>query len=283
MPGIHKTKIEWCDATWNPISGCLGPGGGGPCGYCYAKQLARRFGPHPSEWPEPGASKEASHDPRCFVAERPTVLRDADGNRIRSTAWPRGFAPTLHAYALGYPQAAKRPRSIFVGSMADMFGDWVPDEWLAAVFRECLKAPQHVYLFLTKNPARYVRLAESGLLPEGDNYWYGTTLTGSGGECLKYTGERSFISIEPLLGEFRAADMWGKVGWAIVGAESGPGAGKHKPKQEWILQIVYNCRYSQTPVFLKDSLAPYWHGELPQEYPQKMMAHLEGKRGGPEQ
>jgi len=161
--------------------------------------------------------------------------------------------------------------------MTDLFGDWVPDEWLGAIFRECYDAPQHVYMFLTKNPKRYVALAESGLLPEGDNYWYGTTLTGSGNEYLRYTGRHSFISIEPLLGEFHAVDMWGKVGWVIIGAMTGPAARKFKPEREWIEGTVANCQRANVPVFMKNSIAPYWKGSLLQEYPDKMMAHLERK------
>jgi protein gp37 len=123
MSGIHKTKIEWADATHNPVSGCLHD-----CPYCYARNTTRRFQPKPSEWPEEGTIVPTAHDDRCFVAIKPTVLRDSDGKYLRSTPYPKGFAPTMHRYKLTHLHHAITPRRIFVGSMTDLFGDWVPDE-----------------------------------------------------------------------------------------------------------------------------------------------------------
>jgi protein gp37 len=71
-----------------------------------------------------------------------------------------------------------KPQTVFVGSMGDLFGDWVPDEWVEAVFVACAKAPQHTYVFLTKNPKRYLRLGESGRLPS--HHRYGSTVDGGG-------------------------------------------------------------------------------------------------------
>ncbi|MFR1061782.1 MAG: DUF5131 family protein [Enterocloster sp.] len=59
--------------------------------------------------------------------------------------------PTFHKYRLNEYQN-KKSRNIFVCSMADLFGEWVPDEWIEEVFEACDNAPQHNYLFLTKNP-----------------------------------------------------------------------------------------------------------------------------------
>ena len=67
--------------------------------------------------------------------------------------------------------------AIFVGSMADLFGRWVPDDWIEQVFDACRRAPRHTYLFLTKNPQRYCDLASAGKLPTEPNFWYGTTIT----------------------------------------------------------------------------------------------------------
>jgi len=276
MSGIHRTKIDWSDSSWSPVTGCLHG-----CPHCYAAQLARRFKPQPSEWPEQNTVKKAKHDPRCFIAVKPTVLRDASGSYIRSTPYPRDFAPTMHTYKMTHLQTAKKPRRIFVGSMTDLFGDWVPDEWLAAIFRECHDAPQHVYMFLTQNPQRYADLAGSGLLPRGDNYWYGSTTTTQGADDFKdltYRPDRhnTFVSIEPILGRFRESVSLAKRphDWTIVGAMSGPGASKHKPEQAWIEEIVETCQKDGQPVFLKGSLAPYWKGDLPQEYPEKIMAWI---------
>lgn len=121
------TRIDWCDATFNPITGCLHG-----CEYCYAKRIAERFGIKPFGNVEPTELLE------------PVVLND------KAEPYPLGFSPTFHRYRLDEPQHWKKPRTIFVCSMADLFGDWVPDEWIKAVFDACEKAPQHRYLFLTK-------------------------------------------------------------------------------------------------------------------------------------
>ena len=121
--------------------------------------------------------------------------------------------------AAGPPQAyvKKKGRVIFVCSMADLFGEWVPDEWIRAVFEACAEAPQHKYLFLTKNPARYEELEKRGELPASDNMWYGYSYTGI--ESARYWSEERnvFISMEPLLKpvEVPPAD------WVIIGAETG--------------------------------------------------------------
>ena len=94
--------------------------------------------------------------------------------------YPFGFEPTFHKYRLDMPQKLKQSKNIFVGSMADIFGEWVPDEWIEEIFKACEKSPQHNYLFLTKNPKRYKELAEKELLPLSDNYWYGTTTIAEG-------------------------------------------------------------------------------------------------------
>ncbi|MCL2461960.1 MAG: phage Gp37/Gp68 family protein, partial [Defluviitaleaceae bacterium] len=84
---------------------------------------------------------------------------------LADAPYPFYFKPTFHRYRLGEPARMKKPKNIFVCSMADMFGDWVPDEWIKAVFEACEAIPRHRYLFLTKNPARYKALAMAGKLP----------------------------------------------------------------------------------------------------------------------
>jgi len=282
MSGIHTTKIDWADSSWNPVTGCLKG-----CEYCYAAEMARRFEPKPSEWPDEGTVRVAKHDDRCFIAFNPTALRDADGKYIRSTPYPRGFAPTIHSYKLDHLKTARSPRRIFVGSMTDLFGDWVPDEWLAAVFQECRDAPQHVYMFLTKNPERYAKLAASGQLPRGDNYWYGSTTTTQGADDFKDLTSHperhnTFVSIEPILGRFvRSLELTRRPhDWTIVGTMTRRGANNHRPERAWIEEIVEGCREDRQPVFLKDNLTKIWGGDLPQEYPEKMMAWIaRGKAG----
>ena len=139
---IHKTKIEWCSHTWNPVTGCRHD-----CPYCYARRIATRFGPKIDEFPdESGITAFVNEGVDCYVVEKPTELKDWQGNYRRSTPYPKNFAPTLHKYTLTYPEKRLTPATIFVGSMADLFGRWVPDEWIREVFEACEAAPQHRYL-----------------------------------------------------------------------------------------------------------------------------------------
>ena len=129
-----KTKIDWADATWNPVTGCLHG-----CEYCYARRIARRFG-------------DISCDDGQLHVQAKNVNSYEDA--VHSGPYPFGFSPTFHRNILSDPKHWKKPRTIFVCSMADLFGEWVPDEWIRAVFEACEAAPQHRYIFLTKNPAR---------------------------------------------------------------------------------------------------------------------------------
>ena len=135
-----KTKIDWADATWNPVTGCLHD-----CEYCYARRIAERFGsnlmPIFTKYP---------------VLDKPVRNLGIDAGKIQP--YPFDFTPTFHRYRLGEPARWTRPRNIFVCSMADLFGDWVPDGWIQEVIAVCDAAPQHRYLFLTKNPSRYKEL-----------------------------------------------------------------------------------------------------------------------------
>jgi protein gp37 len=163
----------------------------------------------------------------------------------------------------------KTPKTVFIGSMCDLFADDVTDEWIQKVLYECDAAPQHRYLFLTKNPMRYEALKQKNRLPIGKNYYYGATLVNNKGSMwfsLKYT---SFVSIEPILGKFNKYDIEELLhtDWVIVGAETGHRKGKIIPKREWIEDIVCSCRAANVPVFLKNSLAKIWGEPLIQEFP----------------
>jgi protein gp37 len=236
--------------------------------------MVKRFQPQEGECMKADSLHTAAHDPRCYVEVKQTVLRDVHGKYIRTTPYPKGFAPTMHSHNLERPRIEKTPRRIFVGSMADMFGDWTPDEWLAAVFRSCYEAPWHKYMFLTKNPARYTELAMSGLLPRGDNYWFGTTVTTEDDPYWFSSAHRTFVSIEPILGEFSQSPgaLNSQADWIIVGAMTGPSASKHRPRREWIDNIVKWCAEKNVPIFLKNNLRKYFPDEpFPQEYPAAMM------------
>ena len=193
---MNKTKIEWADYTWNPATGCLGPDGKGLCPYCYAKK----------------------------TAENPFYHR----------AFPYGFEPHFYPERLKEPAKMKKPQTIFVCSMADLFGDWVPARWIWDTFTAMDAVPWHTYIMLTKNPDRMKRFApEKGDRPRDvrENWWWGTSVTCQADvkrirPLLEMDGNR-FISFEPLLGRMELPnliDTWKGplIKQVILGAQTNP-------------------------------------------------------------
>lgn len=265
---MNKTKIEWCDSTWNPVTGCYHD-----CEYCYARTMVNRF----------GAKVDPGFTEKIVVLDNP-VFKEKKSDALpkinpKREPYPYGFIPTLHKYRLHdceYKNQASR--NIFVCSMADLFGDWVPDEWIDEVMKACANAPKHNYLFLTKNPERYAELINAGLIISAPNMWYGSTATSSrmkrfvklAQDNAKYN---TFISIEPLTekwdinpyGEFENTQ------WVIIGAETGNRKEKVVPEKEWIEEIVEQCDKTKTPVFMKDSLVPIIGEEnMRREFPKEL-------------
>ena len=242
---MNKTNIEWCDSTWNPVVGCKHG-----CEYCYARRIAKRFGGY-----DKGDGTITTHNPlpRAELHQPLTVTR-SNGKTVNSP-FPFGFEPTLLYSRLEEPQRIKKPQTIFVCSMADLFGSWVPDEWIEAVFEACEKAPQHRYLFLTKNPARYYKLALRGKLPQWNNYWYGSTITNPYDIFWFSSSYNTFVSVEPILAEFPPERMpsFELVKLVILGAMTGPGSKERAPGRETVCNIV---KAVGSPIFMKDSLAP---------------------------
>ncbi len=249
---MNKTKIEWCDSTWNPVTGCQND-----CEYCYARRMTCRFG---------GASKlknsEDGDECKWITKANGKIHRldkqIYDFDRKRKSVYPFEFDPTFHAYCLDNPQKWKESRTIFVCSMADLFGDWIPDEWIDEVFKACGKAPQHRYLFLTKNPQRLCELAKNKKRPKGENDWWGSTITTK--QSQRYPGrglDNTFLSIEPLLEPLDAGlGSFGNVRWIIVGAETGNRKDKVIPKKKWIDNVCEAAAITHIPIFMKDSLIP---------------------------
>ena len=239
---MNKTKIDWATMSWNPVTGCLHD-----CPYCYARRIAQSF---------IGLDGVGS-DGLLELSES------------RDHAFPAGFMPTFHKYRLGEPVKKKKSQIIFVGSMCDLFGDWVPDGWILRVFESCKEAPHHRYLFLTKNPERYLNLYYKGKLPEQSNFWYGTTITNQVDyervwrrlASLPQTCN-TYFSIEPMHGEINMGFM---PPWIIIGAETGSRKDKKIPKREWIESIVLAC--TEEAVFMKESLRPVWGDNMIQKYP----------------
>jgi protein gp37 len=178
--------------------------------------------------------------------------------------FPFGFFPTLYLNRMSRPAGIKKPQNVFVCSMADLFGEWVPDKWIDKVFDACNRAPQHRYLFLTKNPKRYEQFID---IPMPNNMWFGFSQTKNvhiGFDT--HPSWKVFVSMEPLLEPLDRVQPEG-VDWVIVGAETGNRKGKVIPKREWVEAIVNECRKNKIPVFLKNSLALVWGSSLIQEYP----------------
>lgn len=228
---MNKTKIDWATMSWNPVTGCRHG-----CPYCYARRTAHRF--------DAGC---ADPDP---LADGLHVLEE----KIKATPYPYGFEPTMHRYRLNQPERQAEPQTIFVCSMADLFGRWVPTSWIAEVLDACRRAPQHRYLFLTKNPARYLQLDYMGLLPHENNFWYGSTVANEDAAAM-YTMQgvaiNSFWSMEPLLGPVDMSAAEGLPQWVILGAETGNRADKVTPRREWVDWITQFCAENEIPVFYK--------------------------------
>lgn len=270
---MEKTKIDYVDSTWNPITGCYHK-----CPYCYARGITNRFASRKGcRLIEPETYHIHTEDGRELIEinEQPYYFNEKTWEHY-NCAYPNGFTPTIHRYRMNDYKDKKKPRNIFVGSMADIFGEWVPDRWIREVFNACKEAPQHNYLFLTKNPGRYIDLAEHGELPNGDNFWYGSTITHKDDPFVWFergAGYHYFLSIEPILEEL---GIFGTNGlslpdWVIVGAETGNRKDKVIPRREWIENIVNQCRQYRIPVFMKSSLTDIWGEELIQEFPKELI------------
>lgn len=250
-----KTKIDWCDSSWNPVTGCYHG-----CEYCYARRIAERFN---------GAFGTGN----LFDLKEP--IRDEwkdeeTGTMVygKKEAYPFGFTPTLHRYRLEEIQKWTQPRTIFVCSMADLFGNWVPDEWIKAVFDSCEKAPQHRYLFLTKNPERYMKLLGAGILPHSDNFWFGSTTPYKCSQFWSHLMFNTFLSIEPIMEPFTGlGEDNAFVNWIIVGAETGNRKGRVVPEKGWIMELVNSCARTRTPIFMKESLREIMGDDFKQEFP----------------
>lgn len=269
---MDNTKIEWCETTWNPVTGCYHN-----CPYCYARRIAERFGRYEAV---DGVnikflSKLACYSSNIVVEKRP------------NNPYPAKFAPTFHRYRLNEYEK-KKGRNIFVCSMADLFGDWVPDSWIEEVFAACRRAPQHNYIFLTKN---FMRASE---FRYEKNWWVGRTIThdepcGNGdknlylcygipmsAESTFMRHPNTFISIEPIQSEIPDLPYYAHeygYRWVIVGAETGNRKERVIPKREWIEKIVEDCRFRNVPVFMKSSLADIWGEPLIQEFPEGLRRH----------
>lgn len=211
MAGL--SKIEWTEATWNPVTGCdkVSPG----CKNCYAERLALR-------------------------------LQAAGIKQYKD-----GFVLTLHPESLEIPHGWKKPRVIFVNSMSDLFHKNVPLSFIKQVFSVMRATPQHQFQILTKRAERLVELDDQLLW--GDNIWMGVSVENNEylfriNHLKKTAAKIKFLSLEPLLGPLPNLDLEG-IDWVIVGGESGPYSRPMKP--QWVRQIRSQCVAAKVPFFFK--------------------------------
>jgi len=294
----EQSAIEWTDATWNPVRGCMKVSPG--CAHCYAETFAERF-------------------------------RGVNGH-----PYEQGFDLRLVPEKLTEPLSWKKPRRVFVNSMSDLFQDGVPDSYIDRVFAVMALAPQHTFQVLTKRAERmhaYLSDPGFGLRLGGElmgaarghagaerivleithrltvqrqplpNVWLGVSV-----ENQHFADERiplllqtpavvRFISAEPLLEAmdlraFVACDHNGTCGnghdcaasrcgrlldWVIVGGESGPGARRFNVA--WARSIVAQCQAAGVPCFVKQ-LGGNPHSNTVAGYDSMFKLHLMSTKGG---
>ncbi len=213
-----NSKIEWTDATWNPVRGCtkVSPG----CLHCYAETFAERF-------------------------------RGVPGHPFEF-----GFDLRLVPEKLGDPIRWSKPKKVFVNSMSDLFHEGVPDDYIEKVCRVMLAANWHTYQVLTKRAERMAALLRGKLrsAAKQPHIWWGVSVENRKHglprmELLRSTpAQVRFLSVEPLLEHLGPLNLQG-IKWVIVGGESGPGA---RPMQaDWVRDIQAQCQRAKVAFFFK--------------------------------
>jgi protein gp37 len=207
------SNIEWTEMTWNPVTGCVKVSQG--CKNCYAERMARRL------------------------------------HAMGSDRYANEFAPTLHEDLIDAPRRWKKPRTIFVNSMSDLFQDAVPLSFIRKVFDTMAECPQHVFQILTKRGERLAEVAK--YLPWPENVWMGVSVEdGRVIDRINYLRQTpakiKFLSCEPLIGPLEKLELT-DINWVIVGGESGSGA---RPMEKiWVKSILKQCRNAQVKFFFK--------------------------------
>jgi len=213
-----NSKIEWTDATWNPIRGCtkISPG----CKHCYAEAFAERF------------------------------------RGVKGHPYEQGFDLRMVPEKLLEPLQWKKPRMVFVNSMSDLFQPGVPDDFIIEIVKVMKRANWHTYQVLTKRSERMRDLLKEKLsfAAAASHIWWGVSVEDRRYGLPRIAHIQAapvrirFLSIEPLLENIGRIDLAG-IHWVIVGGESGPSA---RPiRKEWVLQIKNQCSQSNVPFFFK--------------------------------
>ena len=210
---MATSKIEWTESTWNPVTGCSKVSEG--CRHCYAEVMARR-------------------------------LRAMGQSNYRN-----GFKVTLHPETLEKPIEWKKPQTVFVNSMSDLFHEDIPDSYILNVFDVMARAYWHRFQILTKRAERLAEMASK--IAWKPNMWMGVTIESNANtqriDCLRQVPAHiRFLSMEPLLESIPNLNLNG-IHWVIVGGESGVGARPVLPT--WVDDIREQCGREGIPFFFK--------------------------------
>jgi protein gp37 len=214
----EHSKIEWTDATWNPVRGCtkISPG----CVHCYAERFAERF------------------------------------RGVHGHPFEQGFDLRLVPQKLDDPLQWKKPKRVFVNSVSDLFHEGVPDDYIAEVADVMVRADWHTYQILTKRSARMRDLLKTRLrgVASKPHIWWGVSVENKKYGLPRIAHLRSspaavrFLSVEPLLEDLGTMNLNG-IKWVIVGGESGIGA--RPMERKWVVSIRRQCRLHGIPFFFK--------------------------------
>ncbi|MEW5765556.1 MAG: DUF5131 family protein [Acidobacteriota bacterium] len=207
------SSIEWTESTWNPVTGCskISPG----CKHCYAERMALRL------------------------------------QAMGQANYAKGFEVSLHGHVLELPLKWKKPQTIFVNSMSDLFHKDVPEAFIQQVFDVMNRAHWHCFQVLTKRSERLAEL--SPRLPWAPNIWMGVSVETETYynriHDLSKTGAHiKFLSCEPLLGPLSDLPL-DAIHWVIAGGESGPGA--RPMREEWVTEVRDQCVGQRVAFFFK--------------------------------
>jgi protein gp37 len=210
---MRTSKIEWTEATWNPITGCTKLSAG--CANCYAERMARRL------------------------------------HAMGQPNYRNGFHVTCHQHILEQPLSWRMPRTIFVNSMSDLFHEDVPDDFIVSIFDVMQRAHWHRFQVLTKRADRLAELGPRLQWP--NNVWMGVTVENKLAKrrvsaLRSVPATMRFLSIEPLLESIGTLNLSG-IHWVIVGGESGPGA--RQMQKDWVDEIKEQCIAKDVAFFFK--------------------------------
>lgn len=178
----------------------------------------------------------------------------------------RLMIPEYHPDRIGEPLSIRKPSLIFVANTGDMFGEWVPDDWIRRVLTVVKDTPQHTYQFLTKNPKRMLSFE----FPS--NAWIGASVTTQSDvqriDIIKHiSAPVHYISVEPILGIIDAD--WSGIDWVIIGAETVKNARTPKDvvsAQKYARPLIAKIKELGIPLFIKPNLK--WFEKVC-EYPNK--------------